>query len=91
MWQQPVSTRALGGDKKCSLLQTELKGLMDHTAYERCGPRLDPCRIVQLSAAVLSLSLAAETQTDGVEEEEEEESCRICRPCCCHGNHVQST
>lgn len=29
----PVSTHAMRGEQKCSLLQTELKGLMDHTAY----------------------------------------------------------
>lgn len=87
----PVCTHAMGGTKV--QLQTELKGLMDHTAYlilKRCGPLEDPCRIIQLSAAVPSLSPwlrpAEERQTD--REEEEEESCRICGLHCCHRNHV---
>ncbi|TMS15646.1 hypothetical protein E3U43_022108 [Larimichthys crocea] len=65
----------MGGEQKCSLLQTELKGLMDHTAYlilKSCGPWEDPCHIIQLSAAVLSLCPwlrpAEERQTDGEEE-----------------------
>lgn len=49
----------------------------------------DPCLIIQLSAAVLSLcpwlQPAEERQTD---REEEEESCHICGFHCCHGNHV---
>lgn len=50
----------LWGERKCVFflfLQTELKGLMDLTAYfirKSCGPWRDPCHIFQLSAAVLS-------------------------------------
>lgn len=48
-----------GKTRKCSLLQTELKGLMHHTAYfilKRCGSWPDPCHFIQLSAAVLKHS-----------------------------------
>lgn len=48
-----------GKTRKCSLLQTELKGLMHHTAYfilKRCGSWPDPCHFIQLSAAVLKPS-----------------------------------
>lgn len=41
-----------------SLLQAELKGLMDHSAYlilKMCRPWKDPCHIVQISAATPSL------------------------------------
>lgn len=72
MWQHPCIYTRREGNKKCSLLQTELKGLMDHTAYlilKGCGPWEGPCHIVQLSAAVLSLCPwlrpAEERQTDG--------------------------
>lgn len=33
MSQHPADLHTLWGGQKCSLLQTELKGLMDHTAY----------------------------------------------------------
>lgn len=71
MWQHPRIYTRYEGNKKCSLLQTELKGLMDHTAYlilKSCGPWEDPCHIIQLSAAALSLCPwlrpAEERQTD---------------------------
>lgn len=71
MWQHPRIYTHYEGEQKCSSLQTELKGLMDHTAYlilKSCGPQEDPCPIIQLSAAVLSLcpwlGPAEERQTD---------------------------
>lgn len=62
MWQHPcIYTRYEGNESAFSFffffLQTELKGLMDLTAYfiwKSCGPRQDPCHIFQLSAVVLS-------------------------------------
>lgn len=67
MWQHLASIHAVRGTRKCSLLQTELKGLMDLTAYfmsKCCGSLLDPCRFIQLSARCPdSLSLAGEMQT----------------------------
>lgn len=56
-----------GKTGKCSLLQTELKGLMHHTAYfilKCCGSSLDPCHFIQSSAAAPEpSSRAAEIRT----------------------------
>lgn len=92
MWQHPRIYARYEGNKSAVYYRLELKGLMDHTAYlilKGCGPWEGPCRVSQLSAAVLSLCPwlrpAEERQTDG---EEEEESRRICGFRCCHGNRV---
>lgn len=63
----PTVQMLWGRTGKCSLLQTELKGLMHHTAYfilKCCGSSLDPCHFIQPSAAVPKpSSRAVEIQT----------------------------
>lgn len=88
MWQHPRIYTRYEGNKSAVYYRLELKGLMDHTAYlilKGCGPREDPCRVSQLSAAALR---PAEERHADREEEEAEESRRICGFRCCHGNRV---
>lgn len=97
----PVSTHAMRGEQKCSLLQTELKGLMDHTAYlifwkEKKKIDVDPGRIRVIlfsflpplfSLSVPGFDLQRRDRQDR-EEESRRRRRRICGFHCCHGNRV---
>lgn len=88
-----LSTLAIKGGGG-GLLQAELKGLMDRTAYlilKMCGPWKDPCQYRSdfcSHAESLSLASTSKRKRQTGEVEEEEESRSICGFHCCHGNRV---
>lgn len=92
----PVCTLAMSWREESAVYrQTELKGLMDQTAYfnnwKHCGPEggfvsmwfsfLPPCRVPAPSFNLLETRRQADRQTG-------ERSRSISQPHCFHGNHV---